>query len=550
MAPILGYWDGRGLAEQIRLLLKYLEIGFVDRRYKVGPALTYNSNAWVLEKFSLGLDFPNMPYFIDDGDFKLTHLGAIVEFIAEAHGMVPNCKKQRAVLHMLQCEVMELRMPFAKTFYGTDCVRHRLNQKLPRFEAYLGEKQWLTGEEINYPDFALCDLLMQFTKVEPGYLQEYPKLQAYLSRFELGEQIRLLLKYLKVDFVDKQYKLGPPPAFDKSAWFSDKFTLGLAIPNLPYYIDGDFKLTQSGAIMEYIADVHDMVPKCKKRRAVLHMLQCEVMDLRMSFAKAFFSPDSEKLKPAFFETLAQKLPQFEAFMGEKDWLTGDEINYPDFALCDLLMQVMGYDPTYLKNYHKLEAYLLRFKRAEHICLLLKYLGVEYTCKQYKLGPAPTYDRSVWLSDKFSLGLDFPNLPYFIDKDFKLTQSGAILEYIADEHGMIPDCKKQRAVLHMLQCEVMDLRVSFVDHYINPGCEKLKQSFLQMLLQKLPNFEAYLGDKKWLMGEKVNYPDFNLCELLMRLMEFNQSCLKRYPKLQAYLLRFRNLPALKDYLAGK
>ncbi|KAL5969769.1 Glutathione S-transferase class-mu 26 kDa isozyme 51 [Taenia solium] len=128
----------------------------------------------------------------------------------------------------------------------------------------------------------------------------------------------------------------------------------------------------------------------------------------------------------------------------------------------------------------------------------------------------------------------------------LTQLGAILECTADEHGMIPNCKKQRALLHMLQCEVMDLRVSFVDHFINPDCEQLKHRFLEMLVQKLPYFEAYLGEKEWLTGENINYPDFNLCDLLMRLMEFNPKCLEQYPKLQVYLTRFENLPKLKDY----
>ncbi|EUB55904.1 Glutathione S-transferase [Echinococcus granulosus] len=187
---------------------------------------------------------------------------------------------------------------------------------------------------------------------------------------------------------------------------------------------------------------------------------------------------------------------------------------------------------------------------EQIRLLLRYLGVEFTDKQYKIGPAPTYDRSAWLPEKFSLGLDFPNLPYYIDDDFKLTQSGAILEYIADKHGMIPDCKKQRAVLHMLQCEVVDLRIAFAKTGYYPDCKKVKQDFLEALAQKLPNFEAYLGEKEWLTGDKINYPDFGLCDLLMQMSRFEPTCLQKYPKLQAYLSRFENLPALKDYLASK
>ncbi|KAL5105100.1 Glutathione S-transferase [Taenia crassiceps] len=186
--------------------------------------------------------------------------------------------------------------------------------------------------------------------------------------------------------------------------------------------------------------------------------------------------------------------------------------------------------------------------AEQIRLLLKYLGIEYNDKRYNFGP--DLDRSQWLSEKFSLGLDFPNLPYYIDGDFKMTQSGAILEYIADRNGMIPDCKKRRAVLHMLQCEVLDLRQAFARICYSSDFEKLKPSFLETLTQKLPNFEKYLGDKEWLTGEKINYPDFALCELLNQLTKFEPMCLKQYPKLQVYLERFENLPQLREYMASK
>ena len=35
--------------------------------------------------------------------------------------------------------------------------------------------------------------------------------------------------------------------------------------------------------------------------------------------------------------------------------------------------------------------------------------------------APDFDKSCWFDQKFSLGLDFPNLPYFVDGEIKLTQ---------------------------------------------------------------------------------------------------------------------------------
>jgi len=59
--------------------------------------------------------------------------------------------------------------------------------------------------------------------------------------------------YLNVDFEDKLYEVGEGPDFDKSSWLDEKETLGLEYPNLPYLFDGEAKLTETVAIMQYIA---------------------------------------------------------------------------------------------------------------------------------------------------------------------------------------------------------------------------------------------------------------------------------------------------------
>jgi hypothetical protein len=68
----------------------------------------------------------------------------------------------------------------------------------------------------------------------------------------LGAQCRYLLHYSGVEFEDKMYKYGPAPDFDRSDWFNEKETLGLDLPNLPYLIDDEIKLTETAAIMKYI----------------------------------------------------------------------------------------------------------------------------------------------------------------------------------------------------------------------------------------------------------------------------------------------------------
>lgn len=60
----------------------------------------------------------------------------------------------------------------------------------------------------------------------------------------LTSTIRNLLHYKGVEFVEKLYPIGPAPEYDVAEWLADKQTLDLDFPNLPYYIDGDVKLSQ------------------------------------------------------------------------------------------------------------------------------------------------------------------------------------------------------------------------------------------------------------------------------------------------------------------
>ncbi len=63
-----------------------------------------------------------------------------------------------------------------------------------------------------------------------------------------------------------------------------------------------------------------------------------------------------------------------------------------------------------------------FQFSQPIRLLLAYTETEHEEKFYKLGPAPEFDKSDFQNVKDSLGLDFPNLPYYIDGSFSFYYS--------------------------------------------------------------------------------------------------------------------------------
>ena len=72
--------------------------------------------------------------------------------------------------------------------------------------------------------------------------------------------------------------------------------------------------------------------------------------------------------------------------------------------------------------------------ASTIRYIFEYLKVDYNDVHYEQGDAPEYNREAWLSVKETLGLDFPNVPYLIHGDLKITESAAITRYVINKFG--------------------------------------------------------------------------------------------------------------------
>jgi len=73
---VLGYWKIRGLAQQIRFLLEYLEVPYKDELYEQGDGPTFSIDEWTNAIPSLGMLFYNLPY-LKDGEFKFSESDAI-----------------------------------------------------------------------------------------------------------------------------------------------------------------------------------------------------------------------------------------------------------------------------------------------------------------------------------------------------------------------------------------------------------------------------------------------------------------------------------------
>ncbi|GFT35340.1 glutathione S-transferase Mu 1 [Nephila pilipes] len=178
---------------------------------------------------------------------------------------------------------------------------------------------------------------------------------------------------------------------------------------------------------------------------------------------------------------------------------------------------------------------------EPIRYLLRYKKVDFDEKRYIVG------KDDWKNAKFNLGLDFPNLPYYIEGDIKLTQSVAILRYLARKHGLDGKNEEEKRRIAVAEQQVVDFRLSLRNLVMSENYETAKEEFIKNLPNQYTLWEKFLGDRKFVAGDNISYVDFQLYEVLDFYRMFHPSTFESFPTVRAFHDRIKNLPEMKQHL---
>jgi glutathione S-transferase len=198
--------------------------------------------------------------------------------------------------------------------------------------------------------------------------------------------------------------------------------------------------------------------------------------------------------------------------------------------------------------------------------LLEYTGVAYTDVLYvQAGPtAPVpFDKSAWFDVKNTLGFDFPNLPYLIDGDLKITQSQAVMRHIArkcPEMHMFGKDDAEMCLVDMLLGEYTDKKskmtiLQYTDGTTGAGEVFIKGGGADDMRAHLGRFEAFLGDKEWFVGGRVTAADCCLYEYCTQCFCYAERAEAgdyrvEFPLLDAFCRRFEALPRVKEYMGSE
>lgn len=183
-------------------------------------------------------------------------------------------------------------------------------------------------------------------------------------------------------------------------------------------------------------------------------------------------------------------------------------------------------------------------------LLLQYTGTSFVNKLYNFGDAPDFKRDEWLNEKNSIGLDFPNLPYLIDGNLKLTQARTILSHLGRKFHLMGSTEEETSMIELLIDQSNDLRQELNNVcYRAINFEAVRKKFCDETLPiYLKMFEDFFTrqSKKWSVSDDLTTADFQLFEYLDHCWLLTNDNWEDYPKVLAYMKAFRELSQLKKY----
>ena len=186
----------------------------------------------------------------------------------------------------------------------------------------------------------------------------------------------------------------------------------------------------------------------------------------------------------------------------------------------------------------------------HIQLVAAYCGAnDINYEYYEQGDGPEFNSDCWKSVKFNLGLDFPNLPYLIEGDFKITETLAIIQYIVEKYRPEAggDTLQEKATVNMLGMVAHNAKGCTFLCYTQDEDQKVADDGIA----KLELVEKFLEGKKYLLGDKVCWVDVYLYELvnLISACDKEGKCATSIPNLLKLRDTVAEVQEIKDYLGS-
>ena len=221
MAPrlTLGYWDIRGFAQPIRLLLAHAGADFAEEFHSMSGPPDFSKEAWFAVKPTLPLDFPNLPYLYDaETGVKISQSVTILRYLGRKFNLIGGSEGERVRIDLVEQQLVDWRNQ-GLIFYDpeyvekhADAYKAGIKEKLAQLSAFLGDRQFLSGGSVSYVDFLAYEYLDVHARLLiPGLLSQFPNLEALVKRIEELPGVKAFMaseRFIKYPVNNHQAKWG------------------------------------------------------------------------------------------------------------------------------------------------------------------------------------------------------------------------------------------------------------------------------------------------------------------------------------------------------
>eukprot|EP00826_Nyctotherus_ovalis_P049918 TRINITY_DN6068_c0_g4_i1.p1 TRINITY_DN6068_c0_g4~~TRINITY_DN6068_c0_g4_i1.p1 ORF type:complete len:251 (-),score=40.02 TRINITY_DN6068_c0_g4_i1:189-878(-) len=185
---------------------------------------------------------------------------------------------------------------------------------------------------------------------------------------------------------------------------------------------------------------------------------------------------------------------------------------------------------------------------EPIRTLMWHLGLHYKEVLYSRKDGPDFDPVEWTSNKYTLGLDFPNIPYLIDGSFKLTECFAIMRYLCRkfEPKLLGANLEEQTTINMLEGFLYDFYNDKKILMFTKDLAQVPPEIKPSLESAVQTLAKQLETKKYLAGDNLSYVDFYCVEVLEAINDLLDPIFEKYPALKRYFEAVMSLPNIKKY----
>jgi len=184
--------------------------------------------------------------------------------------------------------------------------------------------------------------------------------------------------------------------------------------------------------------------------------------------------------------------------------------------------------------------------AEPIRMLLFVLGIKF--EEKILSTREDFEKL-----RNSGALLFGQVPLLEINGLKLTQSKAILRYLAREHKLEGDTSEHKVLADMTNDAIFDFRpkISGIQGAANPNAEleNLKKVWIPRFLPYFENLLQNNGKNGHLVGTKLTFVDVVLFETLQWLVEVIPYGLDAYPATKHLWQTIGALDSIKSFLSS-